>query len=100
MPRTCSLNSPEVASIVNSISGTVSAPLVADPQLDQGAFGNTVHAAAETPAHALDHALGIRDPKPWEKLAGEQRALVVLADDGEVPVCCPGKAEVIAGRAN
>src|ERR1700682_647077 len=82
MPWTCSLNSPEAVSIVNSSSGTVGVPSIPHAKLHEAAVSHAVDAPAQTFAYRLDHALGIRHAEPGQKLTGEKRSLVVLAHDG------------------
>jgi hypothetical protein len=74
--------------------------LVADAQLDHVAFSDPMHGAANALADGFDHALGIGNAQPGEKLPGAQVPLVVLADDRNIAPVSQSKAEVVARGAD
>src|SRR5205823_5359386 len=70
--------------------------LVADPQLDDAAFGRSMEAAAHAFAHTFDDSFRIRDTQPGQKPACQQRAPVVVADDREVALRRSSEPEIVA----
>ena len=57
-------------------------------------------ATAQAFADDLHHVLGVRNPQSRQKLAGEQRAFVEVADDWEIAAIGSPKAQIVAARTD
>ena len=69
-------------------------------RLGDAACGRAAHAGSQALTHSLDDALGICDAQPGQELAAEERAMIEVADDGEIALGAMGKAQVVAAGAD
>src|SRR5579884_183811 len=99
MPLTCSSSFPVSGSVVNSISGIAPRRSEANLDLDHAALDRAASGAVQAARDRCDDALAVGHAELGQESSTVEHPLVVLADDGDVPVLRPGEAKVVRGRA-
>lgn len=74
--------------------------LVANPDLDEAPLDGAPGGPMQAPPHFLDHLLAVGRAQIDQELPAGEGSLVVLRDNGHVPLRRAGEARVVGGGAN